>query len=260
MDPTRRFSSRVENYVRYRPRYPRQVLDTLAGECGLAPHSVVADVGSGTGFLTELFLQNGNRVFGVEPNPDMRQAGERLLRDYPAFTSVDGAAEATTLADHSVDFVVAGQAFHWFDAARARAEFLRILKPGGWVALVWNDRKTEGTTFLAAYERLLKTCSTDYEQVNHRHVGEDDFGAFFGGPFRQASFPSRQVFDFDGLRGRLMSSSYAPEAGHPSHEPMLDDLRALFEAHQAGGTVAFEYDTLLYYGRLAGSAAPAENP
>src|SRR5215470_11011072 len=155
---TQRFSSRVDNYVLYRPGYPPEVLETLQRDCGLTSSSVVADVGSGTGLLTKVFLDNGNSVFAVEPNQDMREAGERSLGGYPRFTSVDGTAEATTLASHTVDLVTAGQAAHWFDLAKARAEFARILKPKGWAVLVWNERKTASTPFLVEYENLLVAC------------------------------------------------------------------------------------------------------
>jgi SAM-dependent methyltransferase len=250
-DSTRRFSSRVDNYVRYRPGYPAAVVDLLVAECGLRPGALVADVGSGTGLLTELFLKAGATMYAVEPNPEMRAAGERLLGGYAGFTSVDGTAEATTLPDASVDFVTAGQAFHWFDHARARAEFARILRPAGWAALVWNERRSS-TSFLVAYEQLLRDYALDYAAVDHRQIGAAEIAAFFTpGRYKVATFDNRQHFDFEGLRGRLLSSSYAPEAGHPRHAPMLGALRALFDAHQVDGVVAFEYDTNVYYGRLA---------
>src|SRR5262245_36850681 len=192
VDPTLRFSSRVENYVKYRPGYPPAVLELLAATCGLTPESLLADIGSGTGLLAELFLKNGNRVFGVEPNPEMRAAGERLLGDLPGFTSVDGTAEVTTLPAQSVDFVMAGQAFHWFDRVRARAEFERILKPGGWVVLVWNERRTDSTPFLTSYERLLETYATDYALVNHKQIDQAMIGAFFApGAYDEGRFENR---------------------------------------------------------------------
>src|SRR5277367_59772 len=120
-----RFSDRVENYVRYRPGYPIEVLQVLKDECGLTPDHGIADIASGTGIWTRVLLNNGNRVFGVEPNPEMRQAGERLLADFPRFTSVAGTAEGTTLADASVDFVTAAQAAHWFEREHSRREFVR---------------------------------------------------------------------------------------------------------------------------------------
>ena len=250
-DPTRRFSSRVESYIRYRPSYPAGVADLLAAECGLRAGSIVADVGSGTGLLAELFLRRGCQVYCVEPNPEMRAAGERLLGDRAGFVSVDGTAEATTLPDRSVEFVTAGQAFHWFDRGRARAEFARILRPGGWAALVWNDRRVATTPFLTAYERLLQTYAVDYAQVNHKLVDDAAIGAFFApGGFRAATFENRQVLDLAGAQGRLLSSSYTPEPGHPGYAPMLAELRKIFDAHQSGGQVAFDYDTIVYYGRL----------
>jgi SAM-dependent methyltransferase len=252
-DATKRFSSRVENYINYRPSYPWGVIDTLQVACGLTPAAVIADIGAGTGLLSELFLRLGNRVYGVEPNREMREAGERLLAHYPHFHSVDGTAEVTTLPDQSIDFVTAGQAFHWFDQARARLEFLRILRPGGWVVLVWNYRRL-ATPLMDAYEQLLHTYSAEYPTVGHQRPDMDDeaLNAFFAPQgCRVATHTNQQHFDFAGLQGRLLSSSYAPEAGHPQHEPMLAALRALFNTYQVDGLVTFDYDTKVYYGRLA---------
>ena len=192
-DPTQRFTNRVDHYVRYRPSYPRGVLDLLATECALTSASVVADVGSGTGILSELFLENGNRVLGVEPNTEMR-AAERRLGRHPQFTSVAGTAEVTTLDDRSVDFVAAGQAFHWFDPERARAEFARLLKPEGRVVLIWNPRRKDATPFLAAYERLLEVYRTDRGEVEVSRRSEEMAKALFGpGSYKTASFDNEQV-------------------------------------------------------------------
>jgi ubiquinone/menaquinone biosynthesis C-methylase UbiE len=239
--PSRRFSSRVENYIKYRPGYPSAVIDTLASECGLTEKSIVADIGSGTGILSELFLKHGNPVFGVEPNREMREASERLLKQHPNFTSVNGTAEATTLANGSVDFITAGQAFHWFDRNQARREFARILKPNGWVVLIWNDRQTDASSFLREYEELLQKYGTDYQQVNHRNIDTEAITAFFAPQlFTRREFENQQVFDMEGLTGRLLSSSYAPEPGHPNHQPMLEALRAVF----------LGYATTMYFGHF----------
>ncbi len=252
LDSTQRFSSRVENYVKYRPSYPAAILDLLRAECGLTPDSVIADIGSGTGLLARLFLENGYRVFGVEPNLEMREAGERLLAHYPHFTSVAATAEETTLPDHSVDFVTAGQAFHWFDRARAPVEFVRILRPHGHVVLVWNERRITTVPFQIAYEQLLRTYGTDYAEVSQHSLGLDDFRRIFqNDSFQVRTFDNVQVFDFEGLQGRLLSASYAPEAGHPNHAPMLRELRAIFDAYQVDGKVTFEYGTEVYYARWA---------
>jgi SAM-dependent methyltransferase len=250
-DHTRRFSTRADNYARYRPSYPQQVLDVLREECGLTPDSVVADVGSGTGILTELFLRNGNTVYAVEPNREMREAAERLLSPYDSFHSIDGTAEATGLPDRSVQFVTAGQAFHWFDPDKARVEFTRILERGGWAVLVWNDRRTDSTPFLREYEELIRRNAPEYERVTHKQLGGDDMSRLFGpGGYRTASFPNHQVFDFEGLKGRLLSSSYAPEPGRPGHDAMMARLREIFDAHRQDGKVTFEYDTQMFFGRL----------
>jgi SAM-dependent methyltransferase len=249
-DPTRRFSSRVDNYVRFRPGYPKELLGLLQSECGLNPRSVIADIGSGTGKLTELFLENGNPVFGVEPNREMREAGERLLKHFPNFTSVGASAEETTLPNNSSDLIVAGQAFHWFNRERCRKEFVRILKLGGWVVLVWNDRKTEATPFLVEYEKLLKTYATDYSKVDHKNIDDVVVEKFFGYVPKKQKLPSAQHFDFTSLKGRLLSSSYAPDKGQPGHDEMLRDLERIFNTRQENGQVEFAYDTVVYYGKL----------
>ncbi len=249
-NPTSRFSDRVENYVRYRPGYPLEVLQELKTKCGLGSSHVVADIASGTGIWTRLLLENGNLVFGVEPNAEMREAGERLLVGFSKFTSIVGTAESTTLADHSVDFVTAAQAAHWFDRERARREFVRILKPGGWLVLLWNERLTDSTAFLRDYEQLLLTFATDYQDIRHERT-TDAINEFFDpAPFEERTFAMRQEFDYDGVKGRLLSSSYAPGPGHPRHAPMLRELRRLFDAHAVGGRACFEYKTRLYFGRL----------
>ena len=250
MLPTERFSSRVENYVKYRPTYPPEVVELLKAECGLTGESVAADIGSGTGILAEMLLREGCRVFGVEPNRGMREAGERLLARYERFTSVAATAEETTLPDASVDLVTAAQAFHWFDPARARREFARLLRPGGFVAVVWNERRTDSTPFLVAYEQLLLDFGTDYREVRQPFNAGAVRDFFAPEGFARRSFDNRQVLDLEALRGRLLSASYVPEASHPNHRPMLERLREIFDAHQQNGTVAFEYDTRVFYGRL----------
>jgi SAM-dependent methyltransferase len=251
-DSKERFSNRVADYVRYRPGYPRGVLDLLRDECGLTEESTVADIGSGTGILTKLFLENGNFVYGVEPNRAMREAGEEFLAPYPKFRSVAATAEATSLADASVDLVTAAQAYHWFDPAATRAEFARIRRPGGWVAVIWNERKKDVGPFAGQYEQLLRTYATDYARVSKTYPESRRMSELFGGGgFQHRVFSNEQMMDFAALRGRLLSSSYAPAAGHLNHEPMLADLRAIFNQHVQHGRVRFEYDTHVYCGRLS---------
>jgi len=252
-EPTRRFSNRVQYYLLYRPRYPSTILDFFRTELNLKPEHVIADIGSGTGFLSELFLRNGNPVIGIEPNDEMRRAGDELLRAYPGFRSVKATAEETTLVDRCADFVVAGQAFHWFDATKARLEWRRILKLGGVAALIWNQRLTDNSDFARAYEHLLRQFATDYEMVSHRTItaSEEALHRFFepGGCQLQV-FENHQDLDCEGLKGRLLSSSYVPLAGDPRHKPMMTRVDRLFEEHQRDGVVRIDYATQVYYGRL----------
>jgi SAM-dependent methyltransferase len=252
MDPTERFTARVDEYVRCRPAYPDALLEFLRDELYLVPRHVVVDLGSGTGILTRLFLANGNSVYGVEPNPEMRWAAESALVEFDQFRSVAGRAEETQLRDVAADFVVAGQAFHWFDVEASRREVRRILKPDGWVVLVWNHRCTAGIPFLEAYEVFLERWCPEYDAVRARYQNEADLHAFFGPRgYEGRVFANSQEFGRTGLRGRLLSSSYAPGPESPQHAPMLAALDALFDQHAVGGEVRFEYDTMTFYARLS---------
>ena len=249
-DAKQRFSSRVADYIRYRPSYPSEAIAVLRDECGLRAGHVIADIGSGTGFLSELFLKNGNRVYGVEPNEAMRQAGEEYLASYDGFSSISGSAETTTLDDLSIDFVTAGQAFHWFQPEPTRAEFRRILKPGGWMVVLYNDRQMH-TPFASAYDDLLVKYGIDYTKVREAYPELPSMQKFFaGGNVTQRIVPNEQIFDWEGLAGRLRSSSYAPQEGHPSYAPMMAALKQLFDANQKDGRVRMEYATHIYLGRL----------
>ena len=251
IDAKQRFSNRVADYIRYRPGYPEAALEPLRKECGLRPGHVIADIGSGTGFLSELFLKNGNRVYGVEPNEAMRQAGEEYLASYDGFSSIEGSAESTTLDNASVDFVTTGQAFHWFDQTVARREFARILKPGGWVVVLWNERLTDTTPFLRDFEALLRKFGTDYSRVNESYPREEQMREFFQHQaYRQERLPNFQEFDFEGLAGRVRSSSYTPANDHPAYAPMMAELERIFRAHQENGSVRMEYLTRSYFGQL----------
>jgi SAM-dependent methyltransferase len=254
-DATRRFGDRADYYARYRPSYPPAVLKCLGDEFGLRTGQAVADVGSGTGLFSALLVAAGNEVYGVEPNARMRAAAEGLLGSQAAFHSIAGLAEATTLPDASVDWVVAAQAFHWFDVDAARREFRRILRrhetpPRANAALLWNNRR-EGTPFLREYEALLRAGGTDYAAIKHQQVETDGrLERFFAGAFERRSFPNRQVLDFEGLCGRTLSASYVPPESDPRWPPLRARLQDLLDRYADHGMVAFEYDTHVYVGEL----------
>jgi len=252
LDPTNRFSSRVDDYVRFRPGYPPELLALLRDRCGLARNSVVADAGSGTGIFTRLLLENGYQVYAVEPNAAMRKAAEAALAGFPGFRSVAATAEDTGLPGNSVDLITAAQAAHWFDIPRVKIEFRRILKPGGWLALTWNIRRTDSTAFLREYEALLQRRGTDYGVVNARQGSDERVREIFApAAFEQHTLASEQQFDCEGFIGRALSSSYTPQPGHPDYGPLTRELRDLFERRQQDGLVTFEYDTRLFLGQMA---------
>lgn len=253
IEPVKRFSNRAEKYLKYRPKYPKDVLVSLIRDTGLTPKQIIADIGSGTGFLAELFLNYGNLVYGVEPNPDMRHTGENYLSDYSNFRSIDGTAEDSTLAPNSVDYITAGQAFHWFDRSKAKVEFNRVLRSHGYVVLVWNMRKIDDP-FMGAYESLLDEISVGDIRVTEIHRKQRELNMiadFYGsGGFREYVFSNHQHFDFKGLRGRFLSSSYAPLKGDPRYPRAMKRLQRLFGRFQVQGSIKFSYETMMFVGQL----------
>ncbi|BBE09527.1 Methyltransferase type 11 [Mycoavidus cysteinexigens] len=251
LPPTARFSDVVENYAKYRPHYPSNIVAFLKQECGLHSKARVADIGSGTGLLTQLLLDHQYKVFGVEPNLKMRKKSEELLSHYSNFTSIDGTAEMTTLSTHSVDCVTAATAFHWFDKEKTRVEFSRILRPDGFCVLIWNLRIVEASPLMEKYESLLNQYGTDYKEISPQKIDEKGIGKFFRPiTVKVASFPNQQRLDKNGFLGRLLSVSSMIKPDHPQYEAMIQAAKDLFDEHQENGYVDFIYSTKCYYGPM----------
>ncbi|QNI32459.1 class I SAM-dependent methyltransferase [Alloacidobacterium dinghuense] len=245
------FTGRVDSYRQFRPRYPEAVAALLEKECGLNSLSQIADVAAGTGLLAEVFLARGFQVVAVEPNTEMRSACETLVQEYPRFRCVDGAAEATGLPSYSFDLITVGQALHWFDLDRTRVEFSRTLRPGGWCAVIYNERRLGGDAFHDGYERLLREFGIDYETVQRQHLTPDRIHGFFApSEMRRAAFSNAQLLTLEALEGRIVSSSYMPKPGHQRHAAMLTAIATLFESHADNGRVRLEYDCVVSYGQL----------
>ncbi|NHJ22164.1 MAG: class I SAM-dependent methyltransferase [Candidatus Lokiarchaeota archaeon] len=245
VDPKNRFSSRVENYIKYRPSYPLEIIDFLNKNKILTKDTVIADIGSGTGILTKIFLDNGNRVYGVEPNKDMRKAAENFLSEYDNFLSIEGSAEATGLDDNSIDLIIAGQAFHWFDVEQAKKEFKRILKPAGYVVLIWNNRGKAGSEFNRSYDDFMLKYGIDYKEVRKNEKNVDRFYIY-----QKASFYNFQDLDFNSFKGRVLSASYIPLPDNPIFPKMIVELEEFFHKYQKNGIIRIEYDTEVYTGKL----------
>jgi SAM-dependent methyltransferase len=238
---TERFTGRVEDYERYRLRYPAAVIEMLVARCGLRREHLVADVGAGTGMLAELFLEHGNAVVAVEPNDEMREACEGLTSLWPGLTVKKATAEATGLKEASVDFVAAGRAFHWFDHAKAAKEFRRILRPGAWVVVVNNGRVRDESPMSVAYEGLLREHGTDYEANHERYESDARVAAFFaGGELVREETRGEQRLTLEELVGQTQSLSVAPEPGHAKYEGMQAELREFFAKWQLDGVVVMK--------------------
>ncbi|MGN6367532.1 MAG: class I SAM-dependent methyltransferase [Phycisphaerae bacterium] len=250
MHPTQRFSNRVDDYVKYRPSYPQKILTDLQAAGIFTPQkTTIADIGSGTGLFGKLFADLGNTVYGVEPNPDMRHAAQKFLAHHPHFHPIDGSAEHTTLPDNAIDLITAAQAFHWFNPPQAKAEFHRILRPNRHILLVWNERKVEDSPFLQEYERLLQHLSPDYAKVDHRKVTESQMRDFLGHNMQTFRYDNAQHLDLPALKGRVLSSSYAPKEG-PAHHALMQGIEKAFHQFQTAGQIAFLYDTKVYVAKI----------
>ncbi|HZX59698.1 MAG TPA: class I SAM-dependent methyltransferase [Mucilaginibacter sp.] len=250
-DPTKRFSNRVDNYVKYRPGYPKEVIDYLETQCHLTAKAAIADIGAGTGIFTKLLLERNYTVYAIEPNDDMRHEADRQLKHFPDYHSIAGRADLTGLTSHSIGLIVCAQAFHWFNTPETKTEFKRILKRGGKVTLIWNNRDIEADAFAIAYDLLLREQSGDYESINHQNLTEIDFIRFYkGGEYKLAKFHNQQVFDFEQLAGRAFSSSYVPAEETEAGKTFKGHLKDLFDTYQRHGKVVFKYNTEVYLGHV----------
>lgn len=250
-NPAERFTGRVDAYRRFRPTYPPAVVELLRRECGLHPDSRIADIAAGTGLLTEVFLAAGYPVAAVEPNAEMRDACAALQPRYPNLTVIAGTAEATGLTDHSIDLITVAQAMHWFDLEKTRREFARIVRPGGWCAVIYNNRRLSGDAFHDGYERLLLDFGIDYGAVKQQHVGRRRLAEFFApSPMTCVSIPNPQTLTLKELEGRILSASYIPQPGHPRFDEMRDAIARLFADTQSNGAVTMQHDCLVCWGPL----------
>jgi ubiquinone/menaquinone biosynthesis C-methylase UbiE len=245
MDPKERFSSRVKNYVKYRPKYPSTIIEFLTNKRILSKDSIIADIGSGTGILSQIFLENGNIVYGIEPNSEMRNAAEKTLKHYKNFISINGTAEKTTLNRDNVDLITAGQSFHWFDVNKAKNEFNRILRSSGYILLIWNIRKKATPGFQINYEQFVLKYGKDYKEILKR---DENIDLLFEN--KRKVFYNSQLLNYDAFLGRVLSSSYIPLPNEPNFDEMVEEVKNLFEKYQKNGYIKIEYDTVLFYGQL----------
>lgn len=248
LDSVRRFSNRADWYARYRPGYPPSVLSVIKKEIGLDPGDAVADVGSGTGMLSRLFLENGNRVYGIEPNARMRVYAERALGNFRKFISVAGSAERTTLRRGAVDLIAVGQALHWFDPPKAAKEFSRISRPGGHLCVVYNERGND--PFGRAYAGIIRRHEVDRPEVLHPDARRR--ARFFrDGRYSKSTVPNEQVLDFGGFLGRLVSNSFMPfPDDEDSFARLKEDAARTFEKFSSDGRVTLRYRTDIFIGRI----------
>jgi SAM-dependent methyltransferase len=251
VNPTGRFSGRVEAYRRYRPRYPREIIPLLREKCALTPESIVADIGAGTGMLAEIFLENGNRVVAVEPNAEMRGACEELTSRYSQLTCMDGTAENTHLADRSVDMIAVGRAFHWFDHEKCRPEFKRILRAGGWVVLAGLGPRRGKEPVHQEYQAILREHGIDYARLYDRYNVAGAVRKFFaGGRLEEAEFAGAEELSYDGLEGHTLSLSVTPQPDHPGFPAMREALKSYFDKYQQGGAMRLPTNCHIYMGQL----------
>ena len=254
LDLKARFADRAEVYHRYRSKFPPELLEFLRDRCGLDAHSVIADIGAGTGILAELFLANGNRTFAVEPNAEMLALCRGLCDIYPQLTCVQASAESTTLPDASVDIVAVGRALHWFDLPAAKREFQRVLIPGGWLAVMGNIWERETGAFATEYDAVVLKHARDLSQVKDRYTilqpnGLQDFLA--PAQMESVTLSKTRQLTLEELIGRTASISYAPIPGQPGYDAMCEELTALFDRHQQNSTVEIAEDWSVCCARIA---------
>jgi SAM-dependent methyltransferase len=249
-NPTGRFAGLAGTYARFRPTYPESAIAFIVARCNLHGGSELVEIGCGTGISSRIFTARGVAVLGLEPNAEMRTAAENepFPPDLPKPIYREGRAEATGLPPCSADAVVAAQAFHWFEPEPALREFHRILRPGGWVVLMWNERD-ECDPFTAAYGAVIRTGpDTALVEVSRARGGEPLLVSPLFESGERVVFKNQQNLTYEGLLGRAFSCSYAPK--DPDQvEAWTRSLREVFDEYQVEGKVVLQYETSVYLAR-----------
>lgn len=249
----KRFDGKGEIYARFRPSYPKEMIDFLYTEAGLSPNAAIADIGAGTGILTRLLLERGSTVFAVEPNADMRRQAETALKDCSACRFLCGNAEHTMLPDHCVDFVTAAQAFHWFDREQFKAECRRILKRSGKVILIWNCRD-EASALVQENAEVNKQYCLRFRGfaggLNSPEAQREALHTFFAGPFMTRQFENPQRFTQETFVGRNFSSSYAPSMDSDAGQRYQAVLQTLFQKYSQNGILTVPHHTYCHIGTV----------
>jgi SAM-dependent methyltransferase len=236
MDPVAAegFGRAVEAYERGRPAYPLEAVAWLVDALRIGPGTTVVDVGAGTGKFTAQLVPTGATIVAVEPIDAMR---ETLSANLPTVAAVPGTAEALPLETASANAIVAAQAFHWFNVPRAAAEFHRVLRPGGRLGVIWNERDTS-----VDWARELDAIVEPYrrEGPHPRLQREVELGDRFG-PLQHAIFSHAHVVNLATLRDRVASMSFVAVLPDNERTQVLDRVAALVARHPAtAGRAAFE--------------------
>lgn len=251
LNSTKRFGNRVENYAKYRPSYPNEILESINEKMQKKSDYIIADIGSGTGIFSKLLLKTEKIVFGIEPNFEMREYAENYFVENKKFISINGTAENTGLKENSVDLITVAQAFHWFEVEPTKKEFIRIAKDDAYLMLIWNDRKIEKSGFSYEYEEMLKKECSEYSEVSHKNIIDKDIEEFYSpNKVEKIVFSNSQIFNYEELKGRLMSSSYVPVDNKEKMDRILKNLADIFERNSQEGKVKFEYNTTVYMGKI----------
>lgn len=246
--PTERFSTKA-HYYHYRPDYPHGIIEKLMEDINFSPGFVVADIGAGTGKLTKLFVDNGNKVFAVEPNKEMLTIADDLFKHRNNYHSVNTCAEDTNLRSESIDLISVGQALHWFDFNKAKREFLRILKKPGF-ALVTGNRPVFVDKKLAEEINTLtgKFCYKTYKRIDFEVIDYDEIFK----PFKtKAVIITRKIQKpvSDIIKGTL-SCSFSPDEGHKDFTEFVDALRSILMKYAFNNMVRVNIETKMTYGRM----------
>lgn len=247
-----RYSSKTDDYAKYRPNFPNEIVEFLYSNDFINSNSIIADIGSGTGRFTRLLLEKGNKVYGVERNDEMRAKAEQLLSQYSNFISIRGSAEETVLTDNTIDLITAAQAFHWFNKEKCLSEFKRIIKKNGKVLILWDDFLTNYNNFSIEYGKVLnKYRIVELGQMEKRFTRTEMISDFFrNNKYETLSFTHEIYQNFNSIKGGALSASFTPKPDEVNYKPFLLELQEVFEKFQSEGKVLTAFQTICYLGKI----------
>ena len=248
-DNINKFNKMQNDYSKYRPNYSNEAIEYILNLQNVDNEFKVADIGAGTGKLSLPFVKRGLKLYGIEPNKDMYEKLLENMKEYSDFFGILGYSEKTYLDNKSIDLIVVGQAFHWFNIDEFKIECKRVLKDDSYIAILYNNGDYSKEVINKIHELSRRYCPEYKGSSGGLYNNEDIFNNFFK-EYNKIIFKNDYKLTLDQFIGLNFSASYAPKENEENHDIYLSKLEEVFNTYQEDGYLTMPNNTILRIGKI----------